>query len=76
MGLGLAAVQLLLELHHSKKFNNFDSVMEIGSQEIHLKIKDLKELYISAGLEPSLLDCAEKKNNWPSQPRLSSKKFI
>lgn len=37
MGLGPATVQVTLELHNLGYFKKSSSVIEIGSQELHLK---------------------------------------
>lgn len=75
MGIGIAAAQILLELKNLGKFKDLKSVAEIGSQEIHFKKKDLEDLYLQSGLDSSKLDKYENIDNWPKQPRASSKKF-
>lgn len=75
MGIGIAAAQILLELKNLGKFKDLKSVAEIGSQEIHLKKKDLEDLYLQSGLDPSNLSKYDNIDNWPKQPRASSKKF-
>ena len=49
MGLGLAAVQNTLELHNLGYLKNSKNIFEIGSQELHLKKEDLKQLFDNAG---------------------------
>ena len=73
MGLGVATVQSLLELHRLDYFKNSNSVMEIGAQELHLKKEDLKELFEVAGLESELVEKFPRVDNWPNRPRTSSK---
>ena len=75
MGLGLAAVQNTLELHNLGYFKNSNSVIEIGSQELHLKKEDLKELFEYAGLKSNLVEEYPNINNWPERPRCSAKYF-
>jgi len=75
MGLGIAAVQNTLELHNLGHLKNSKSVLEIGSQELHLKKEDLKELFDNAGLKSDLVDKYPNLNNWPEKPRCSSKYF-
>ena len=75
MGIGIAAAQILLELKNLGKFKDLKSVAEIGSQEIHFKKKDLEDLYLQSGLDPSNLSKYDNIDNWPKQPRASSKKF-
>jgi len=43
MGLGVGAVQNILELNNLGYFKNSKNVIEIGSQNLHLNIADLKE---------------------------------
>jgi hypothetical protein len=75
MGLGLAAVQNTLELHNLGHLKNSKSVLEIGSQELHLKKEDLKQLFDNAGIKSDLVDEYPNLNNWPEKPRCSSKFF-
>ncbi len=75
MGIDLSAAALLLELRYLKKFDNVKNVAEIGSQELHFKKDDLKELYEQVGLDEKLLDKYLNLNNWPNEPRESSKIF-
>ena len=41
MGLGIAAVQNTLELYNLGYLKNSKSIIEIGSQKLHLKKEDL-----------------------------------
>ena len=75
MGLGLAAVTNYLELHSLGYFKNSKSICEIGSQELHLKKEDLKQLFDNAGLKSDLVDDYPNINNWPERPRCSAKYF-
>jgi hypothetical protein len=75
VGLGIASVQNILELHNLGYLKNSNSVIEIGSQELHLKKEDLKELFEYAGLKSDLIDEYPNINNWPFSPRTSSKHF-
>lgn len=75
MGIGIAAAQILLELKNLGIYKDLKSVVEVGSQEIHLKKKDLGDLYMQSGLDPSNLDKHENIDNWPKEPRANSKKF-
>ena len=43
MGLSLANIQNILELKNLGYFKNSNSVIEIGSQELHINMLDLKE---------------------------------
>lgn len=73
MGIGIASVQNLLELHNLRLLKNSKSVLEIGSQELHLKKADLEELIKIAGLDSKLLENIPNIKNWPFGPRASSK---
>ena len=73
MGLGVAAVQNVLELWQQGFFENKKKIIEMGSQELHLKPHDFEEMIKIAGVANY-----EKKNfpnldNWPEQPRCPSK---
>jgi hypothetical protein len=73
MGLAMATVQNTLELYNLGYFKKAESVMEIGSQELHLKKNDLKELFDYVNLDSSLVENYPNIDNWPNQPRCSSK---
>jgi SAM-dependent methyltransferase len=75
MGLGIAAIQNTLELHNLGHLKNSKNVFEIGSQELHLKKEDLKQLFDNAGLKSNLVDEYPNINNWPERPRCPSKFF-
>ena len=44
MGLGIASVQNILELWQQGNLKNINSVIEMGSQELHLKLADFEDL--------------------------------
>ena len=73
MGLGVAPIQNILELKNLGYFKNMESVLEIGSQELHMKKEDLKELFEINGLEKNLVEEFPDIKNWPFSPRCSSK---
>ena len=75
MGLGIAAVQNYLELYNLSYLKNSKSICDIGSQELHLKKEDLKQLFDNAGLKSDLVDEYPNINNWPERPRCSAKYF-
>ena len=56
MGLSLANIQNILELKNLGYFKNSNSVIEIGSQELHINMLDLKELFEIAGLDKNLIE--------------------
>lgn len=75
MGLGADAVKLYLELWQRNLLTDVESVLDIGSQELHLTRAEFKELVDIAGLpgyeEKTFQDLA----NWPGLPRCSSRFF-
>ena len=44
MGLGIGAIQNYLELSQQGLFKDINNVIEMGSQELHIKQKDFEEL--------------------------------
>lgn len=75
IGLGPAAVKLNLELWQRGFFKNIKSVVDMGSQELHLKLADFEGLVHVAGV-PNY----KRKNfaglaHWPVGSRCSSKPF-
>ncbi len=73
MGLGVAAIQNILELNNLGYFKNLKNVVEIGSQELHLTKADLEELFKIAGLNNNLIEDFPNVKNWPFSPRCPSK---
>ncbi len=73
MGISSAEIQLLLELRHLGMFKNYSSVLEIGSQELHITKNNLSEMFLQAGLDIDLVDKIQDLENWPNHPRASSK---
>ena len=75
MGLGMAAVKLNLDLWRQGLFKNVDSVIEMGSQELHLKLSDFEELVRMAGVSHYRREDFLALNNWPGVPRCPSRHF-
>ena len=50
MGLGIAAVQNTLELWQQGLLNTANKVVEMGSQELHLKTDDFEDMVNMAGV--------------------------
>jgi SAM-dependent methyltransferase len=73
MGLGIAAVQNTLELWQQGFFKNTKNVIEMGSQELHLKAADFEELVEMAGVEGYKSGDFTNLGNWPCRPLCSSK---
>ncbi len=75
MGLGPAAVKLTLELWRRGLLKHVNSVLEMGAQELHLKLTDFEYLLNSAGIEDYPREQFKALSVWPGSPRLSSKHF-
>jgi hypothetical protein len=73
MGLGLAAIKLNLELWERGIFKNIKSVIEMGSQELHLKRVDFDNLLKESCIENNGKKEFSNLENWPDFPRCSSK---
>ena len=73
MGLGIAAVQNILDLRHHGSLKNTTSVIEMGSQELHLKSADFEEMLNIACVTDYDKTRFSLLNNWPGQPRCSTK---
>lgn len=75
MGMGMDSIKLYLELYQRGLFENMETVIDMGSQELHLNQTDFEILIHSAGISNY-----EKENftrwNWPKSPRSSSKPFF
>lgn len=75
MGLGPADIKLYLELWQRGIFKNIKSIIEMGSQEIHLKKEKFEELISIAGITGYEQERFKLLENWPGTPRLSAKPF-
>jgi SAM-dependent methyltransferase len=73
MGLGLAAVQNTLELWQQGLLNNVNKVVEMGSQELHLKSADFEYLIKIAGVKNYKKENFPNLDDWPNSPRCSSR---
>ena len=69
MGLGPAAVQLTLELCQRGLFRNIKSVVDIGSQEIHVELDHFENLVKAAGISNYRRANFPGIENYPAQPR-------
>ncbi len=75
MGMSVSAIKLYLELHQRGLLDGYRSVIEMGSQELHLKQADFEQLLLMSGIS------GYQGNDfapwaWPSMPRCSSKPFF
>jgi hypothetical protein len=75
MGLGPASIKLYLELWNRGLLANTKSVLEMGSQEIHLTKAHFEGLVHSAGLSDYDDKQFSELANWPGAPRCPAKKF-
>tara|TARA_Y100001968_G_scaffold187885_1_gene172225 strand:+ start:243 stop:1115 length:873 start_codon:yes stop_codon:yes gene_type:complete len=75
MGLGLATIQNMLELWQQGHLDNTKSVMEMGSQELHVKLADFEQLLNTACITNYDTSPFHILENWPGQPRCSAKPF-
>lgn len=75
MGLGYETVQNLIELKKLGHFENFQNVVEFGSQELHLSGEDFKEILDRSGYKDTDLSLLKNIDNWPKQPRCPAKPF-
>ena len=75
MGLGISAIQNFLELYNLGYLKNSNSVLDIGSQELHCTKNDVKILFEQAGLDSKIVDKYPNVDNWPNKPRCSAKYF-
>ena len=73
MGLGISAVQNTLELWQQGLLNTANKVVEMGSQELHLKTADFEDMVNMAGVNNYEKENFPNLDNWPKQPRCSSK---
>ena len=69
MGLGIGVLQLKLELYNLGYFKNFKKVVEMGSQELHLKKNDFKEMIKMANINNYDEKNFKNLDNWPDHPR-------
>ena len=75
MGLGNAAIKLCLELWQRGYFEHINSVIEMGSQELHVTESTFRGLVESAGISHYDEKDFPNLNNWPGSPRCSAKAF-
>ena len=76
MGFGISSMRSALEFSEKGFFKNKSSVLDMGSQEIHIKKNDFIAIANSFNISPNLNDfpCIEK-DIWPQLPRDSTLKF-
>ncbi len=73
MGLGIAQVTGLLELYNLGYLKGKSNVLDIGSQELHLRKNDLKNLCNQTKMDISEIDKYPDIDMYPAKPRCSSK---
>lgn len=75
MGLGPNAIKLNLELWQRGYFKNKESVLDIGSQELHMTKEDFGNLARVAGISDYKEGSFKNLEHFPAQPRCSAKLF-
>ena len=76
MGFSIPALRSSLEFARKGYFDNMENVIDMGSQEIHIKKKDFIEITKSFDYLVNLEEFPRIMNdNWPKQPRESTKSF-
>ena len=67
MGLGTGAVKLMLELNQRGLLKDVQSVVDIGSQELHLTLEEFEELVEVAGIQNYQGERFANLKYWPAQ---------
>jgi len=75
VGLSAAAIKLNLDLWQRGLLNNYNSVVDLGSQELHLRLSEFEELVDAAGISDYDKSQFAALANWPASPRCSAKPF-
>jgi hypothetical protein len=75
MGIGISCVKLNLDLWRQGLFKDVHHVIEMGSQELHLKLSDFEDLVQMAGVKDYKREDFTDLDYWPGSPRLSSRHF-
>ena len=75
MGIGISSIQNMLELYDLGYLKNAQSILEIGSQEVHVNYKDLVKISKVVGIEENTIENIPNVKNWPFSPRGTSKFF-
>jgi len=75
MGLGPAAVKMDLELFKRGFLKDRHSVIEMGSQGLHLNLADLQEFFNMAGINDYKKEKFSVLTHWPNSPECSSRVF-
>ena len=76
MGLGIAGVQSTLELWQQGLLNTANKVVEMGSQELHLKTADFEDMVNMAGVNNYEKENFPNLDNWPKKRPLCSSKSL
>ena len=76
MGLGPESIKLYLELYQRGFFRNINSVIDMGSQELHLKRVDFERLICTASIANYNRDNFTPWDDRPGQPHCPSKPFF
>jgi len=76
MGVSISVVQNTLELYNLGYLKDSKSIFELGSQDLHIKKKDLKQLFDDAGLDSNVVDEYPNLDNWPDGPPRCSARYF
>lgn len=75
MGLSAATIEIFLELWRRDYLQNTNSVLEMGSQEVHVTKECFETLIQTAGVETYNQNKFANLAHWPGSPRLPAKVF-
>ena len=75
MGLGPAAIKMNLELFNRGFLKDRRSVVDMGSQGLHLNLADFEELLHMAGMDDYKKENFSALAHWPNGPECSSRFF-
>ena len=75
MGLPYSGVKLFLELWHRGFLKNFESVVDMGSQELQMPIEDFENLIKTYKNSKYQEENFSNLKNWPGIPKCSTKPF-
>lgn len=75
MGLSEGAVKLYLELYQRGHFEDLNSVIEMGSQELHIRKPAFERLVEAAGITEYDKESFNNLEHFPNRPRCPAKPF-
>lgn len=75
MGVSASAIKIMLELWQRGQLKGLESVMEMGSQELHLTRAQFEQLIAAAAVPGYRREDFPGLDNWPAHPRASARHF-